>query len=96
LYTSSDQDRSWRPRDSAASAQLAWAPSGELYRADPDGVVKVSRDGGRRWKERGSVRPSITELAVDARGALYTSVPDGKVLRSTDPGATWEPFIIVK
>ncbi len=96
MYTSSDQDRSWRPRDSAASAQLAWAPSGELYRADPDGVVKVSRDGGRRWKERGSVRPSITELAVDAQGALYASVPDGKVLRSTDRGATWEPFIIVK
>jgi photosystem II stability/assembly factor-like uncharacterized protein len=96
LYTSSNEGRSWRPRDTVASAHLAWAPSGELYRADPDGVVKVSRDGGQTWKHRGSVRPSVTKLAVDARGALYASVPDAKVVRSTDGGATWDPFIIVK
>jgi photosystem II stability/assembly factor-like uncharacterized protein len=96
LYTSADQGKRWRPRDTVAGAQLAWAASGDLYRADPGGVVRVSRDGGQTWRKRGSVRQPVTELAVDARGALYASVADGKVLRSTDGGATWDPFIIVK
>jgi hypothetical protein len=96
LYTSSNEGRSWRPRDTTASAHLAWSPSGELYRADPGGFVKVSRDGGKTWKHRGSVRRSVTKLAADAHGALYASVPDAKVVRSTDGGATWDPFIIVK
>lgn len=95
VYASSDEGRSWRPRDTVASEHLAWAASGELYRADSGGRVKVSRDGGQTWEDRGSVRPSITELAVDGHGAVYASVPDGNVRRSTDGGRTWDSFMLV-
>jgi hypothetical protein len=96
VYTSSDAGKSWRPRDGGASAHLAWAASGDLYRADPGGRVLVSRDDGRTWKERASAGPPIDEMAADVHGALYGSTPAGEVRRSTDRGATWDPFILVR
>ena len=96
LFSSSDEGRSWRPRDAIASEQLAWAAPDTLYRADPGGMVKVSADGGATWKDRGSVGLSVNELAVDSGGALYASVPGGEVKLSTDGGASWKPLLKLK
>jgi len=96
VYTSSDEGRTWRLRDNLASEQLAWAAPDELYRSDPGGLVKVSRDGGETWSDRGSVGPSINELALDGDGALYASVPGGEVRRSSDGGATWESLVVLE
>jgi hypothetical protein len=96
IFTSSDSGGSWRLREAGPDAQLAWAASGELYRADPGGLVKVSSDGGQTWEDRGTVDMTVNELAADANGALYASVPGGEVKRSTDGGATWRRHVVLR
>jgi photosystem II stability/assembly factor-like uncharacterized protein len=96
IFSSSDEGRSWRPRDAIPAGQLAWAAPDALYRADPGGLIKVSADGGGTWKDRGNVGLSVNELAVDDGGALYASVPGGEVQRSTDGGASWARLVKLK
>jgi hypothetical protein len=92
-FSSSDEGRTWRPRDPVPTDQLAWAKPDALYRTDPGGLVKVSADGGATWKDRGNVGFTVNELAADEEGALYASVPGGEVHRSTDGGATWKRLL---
>jgi photosystem II stability/assembly factor-like uncharacterized protein len=92
-FTSSDEGRSWRPRDAVATEQLAWGKPDALYRADPGGLIKVSADGGRTWKDAGSVGLPVNELAVDKDGTLYASVAGGEIKRSTDGGASWSRLV---
>ena len=96
VFSSADEGGSWRQRDGTPSEQLAWGKPDALYRADPGGAIKVSADGGQRWKDAGTVGMTINELAVDADGALYASVPGGEVRRSTDGGATWSLLVKLK
>jgi hypothetical protein len=94
-FTSLDDGGSWRARDPTPSEQLAWGADA-LYRADPGGRIKVSRDGGATWDDAGEVgSTTVNELAVDAAGALYASVPGGEVKRSTDGGATWTSLVVL-
>jgi photosystem II stability/assembly factor-like uncharacterized protein len=96
VFTSLDEGGSWRQRDPTATQQLAWGAPDALYRADPGGSIKVSRDGGESWGEAGNVgSPTVNELAVDATGALYAGVPGGEVKRSTDGGATWTRLVVL-
>jgi hypothetical protein len=92
-FSSSDEGRSWRPRDPGPTDQLAWAAPNVLYRCDPGGKIKVSADGGATWKDRGNVGLSVNELAADDEGDLYASVAGGEVHRSTDGGATWKRLL---
>jgi len=96
IFNSSNEGRSWRPRDAIPASQLAWAAPDALYRGDPGGLIKVSTDGGATWKDRGNVGLSINELAVDDGGALYAAVPGGEVQRSTDGGASWARLVKLK
>ena len=96
LYTSTDEGKSWRLRDTSGGEQLAWAASGELYRVDGDGVVRVSDDGGERWEQRGSMGAPVTDVAVNADGVLYAGLEGAEVRRSTDGGATWRPYAAVQ
>jgi photosystem II stability/assembly factor-like uncharacterized protein len=96
IFTSADGGGSWRQREAATDSQLAWTESGELYRADPGGLVKVSTDRGQTWDDRGTVDMTVNELAADAEGALYASVPGGEVKRSTDGGATWSRHVVLR
>jgi photosystem II stability/assembly factor-like uncharacterized protein len=96
IFTSSDSGGSWRQREAGPGSQLAWTASGELYRADPGGLVKVSADGGQTWEDRGTVDMTVNELAADADGALYASVAGGEVKRSTDGGATWRRHVLLR
>ena len=93
IFVSGDEGRSWRQRDVVAAEQLAWPEPDALYRADPGGAVKVSADGGRSWKDAGTVGITVNELAAGEDGALLASVPGGEVRRSTDGGATWEKHL---
>ena len=92
-FSSSDEGRTWRPRDPIPTDQLAWAKPDALYRSDPGGLIKVSADGGATWEERGNVGLGVNELAADDDGALYASVPGGEVHRSTDGGASWKRLL---
>jgi photosystem II stability/assembly factor-like uncharacterized protein len=93
VHSSADGGRSWRPRDPIPSEQLAWAKPDAVYKTDPGGLVKVSADGGQTWEERGTVGPTVNELAADDEGTLYASVPGGEVHSSTDGGATWKRLL---
>jgi hypothetical protein len=90
IFTSADEGRSWRQRDNMPAEQLEWAAPDALYRSDPGGLVKVSRDGGSSWEERGTIDIGANELVADEDGVLYASVPGGEVRRSADGGASWE------
>lgn len=93
MFTSSDEGRSWRPRDPAPGGQLAWTASGALYAADQRGDLRISADGGRRWTRRGSLGIGSTELVAPADGKLYASVAGGEVRFSTDGGKTWKRYV---
>jgi len=58
IFVSTDGGETWRQRDPMPNVRLAWADSGELYRIDPGGPVKVSTDGGDRWEDAG--RPAAS------------------------------------
>jgi strictosidine synthase-like protein len=96
IFTSADGGGSWRQREPGTGSQLAWAASGELYRADEGGLVKASTDRGHSWEDRGTVDMTVNELAVDADGWLYGSVAGGEVKRSTDGGATWRRLVVLR
>jgi photosystem II stability/assembly factor-like uncharacterized protein len=93
IFVSVDEGRTWRQRDPTPNVRLAWHESGELYRIDPGGPVKVSTDGGETWKDRGSTGGEPQALAVDEAGALYAATLDGKVQKSEDGGESWTALV---
>ena len=92
VFTSTDDGRSWRPRDAPAGARLVWDPEGALYTADRGGKVSVSTDGGERWTPRGSIGLGPNALAADAHGKLFAAVANGEVRFSADGGKTWQRY----
>jgi hypothetical protein len=96
LFRSADGGGSWRQGEPGEGSQLAWAPSGELYRADAGGPVKVSTDGGKSWADRGDAGMTVNELATDPDGALYASVAGGEVKQSVDGGRTWSRYVVLR
>ncbi len=92
VFTSTDDGRSWRPRDVPAGARLAWDGRGALYAADRLGKVSVSADGGQTWTPRGSIGVAANALVVDGGGKLYAAVPNGEVKFSADGGNTWKLY----
>ncbi len=93
IFVSVDEGKTWRQRDPTPNVRLAWGESGELYRIDPGGPVKVSADGGETWKDRGDTGGEPQALAVDDAGALYAATLDGKVQKSADGGRTWTALV---
>ena len=93
IFNSVDEGRTWRQRDPTPNVRLAWGESGELYRIDPGGPVKVSADGGETWKDRGNTGGEPQALALDDAGALYAATLDGKVQKSADGGTTWTALV---
>ena len=73
--------------------RLAWRDNGELYRIDPGGPVKVSRDGGETWEDRGSTGGEPQALAVDRAGSLYAATLDGKIQKSEDGGESFTALV---
>jgi photosystem II stability/assembly factor-like uncharacterized protein len=86
IFVSDDGGDTWRQRDPTPNVRLAWADSGELYRIDPGGAVKVSTDGGERWEDRGSTGGEPQAMTVAEDGTLYVALIDGTLKRSEDGG----------
>ena len=93
IFVSVDEGRTWRQRDPTPNVRLAWGESGDLYRIDPGGPVKVSADGGETWQDRGNTGGEPQALAVDDAGALYAATLDGKIQKSEDGGKTWTALV---
>jgi photosystem II stability/assembly factor-like uncharacterized protein len=89
VFTSSDQGGAWRQRDPVPNARLAWPESSTLFRIDPGGPVKRSRDGGESWQDAGSTGGEPRGLFAASAEELYVVLLDGTVKQSTDGGATW-------
>jgi hypothetical protein len=83
-FLSTDGGETWRQRDPTPNARFAWAESGELYRIDPGGQVRVSTDGGRGWEDRGSTGGEPHALAVGDDGKVFAALLDGTVKMSDD------------
>jgi hypothetical protein len=88
-FVSTDGGGSWRPRDTAFGARLAWPEPDALYSLDRNGKVRVSRDGGRSFEEVGDVGGLPSELAPGPKDELYAAVVGGKIRRSADGGKSW-------
>jgi hypothetical protein len=88
-FLCTDGGETWRQRDPTPNARFAWAETGELYRIDPGGQVKVSTDGGRGWEDRGSTGGEPHALAVGDDGKVYAALLDGTVKLSGDGARTF-------
>jgi hypothetical protein len=89
IFVSTDGGGTWRERDSTPNSRFAWADSGELYRIDPGGPVKVSTDGGQRWEDRGSTGGEPQAMTVAEDGTVYVALIDGTLKVSDDGGQTF-------
>ena len=93
IFVSEDEGKTWRQRDPTPNVRLAWNESGELFRIDPGGPVKVSTDGGETWEDRGNTGGEPQALTVDQAGALYMAAFDGTVKKSADGGRSWTDLV---
>ena len=89
LFRTEDAGRSWRPLTPAKGIRLSWPEAKALYRADADGTIKLSEDGGTRWKDDGAVGGEPYELHATGPKALFLVLSDGSILETTDGGASW-------
>jgi hypothetical protein len=89
IFVSEDSGKTWRQRDPTPNVRLAWADSGDLYRIDPGGPVKVSTDGGQRWQDRGSTGGEPQAMTVGDDGTVYVALIDGTLKVSDDGGRTF-------
>jgi hypothetical protein len=90
LFRTEDAGKSWRPLTSADGIRLSWPQPDTLYRADKDGTVRVSSDGGTRWKDVGRVGGEPYELRPTGPKGLLLVLSDGSILETKDGGATWQ------
>ena len=65
---------------------LDTTPDGTLAGINPDGVVQVSADTGRTWREVGSIRG---QPAAFTSGQGWYAATETAVYQSTDDGETW-------
>lgn len=70
---------------------LDTTPEGALAGIDPDGVVRVSHDDAKTWREVGSIDGQPAAFATSER-AWYAAT-ESAVFRSTDAGKTWTPVL---
>ena len=73
----------------ATASGSPWPEPESLYRADKDGTIRVSSDGGTRWRDVGRVGGEPYELRATGPKALFLVLSDGSILETTDGGATW-------
>ena len=89
LLRTDDDGETWRSLDGTVGL-LAWPSPRELYLADANGAISLSRDGGASWRTRGQLGGLPVALSGTGR-TLYSALEDGRVLESTTGGADWEP-----
>ena len=89
IFISTDSGGSWRQHDPTPNVRFAWADSGELYRVDPGGPVKVSTDGGESWEDRASTGGEPQAMTAGDDGKVYVALIDGTLKVSDDGGETF-------
>jgi hypothetical protein len=90
LFGSTDGGDGWRGLDTGDGIRLAWPAPDALYRADKDGTVRRSRDGGRSWQDIGRVPGEPYKFKIVDPEHLYLALSDGTIMETTDGGRTWK------
>jgi photosystem II stability/assembly factor-like uncharacterized protein len=90
LFRSEDEGDSWRPIVAAPGIRLAWPAPNALYRADKDGTIRLSNDGGDTWEDVGRVDGEPYKFKVVDEQHLYLALSDGSIVETTDGGRSWE------
>ena len=93
IFLSADAGETWRQQDPTPNSRFVWGESGDLFRIDPGGQVKVSTDGGQNWQDRGSSGGEPQAIALADDGKLYVALLDGTVKRSDDDGETFTDIV---
>jgi photosystem II stability/assembly factor-like uncharacterized protein len=93
VYVSRDEGGTWRAVDTTPNSYLAWPEPGVLYRLDPGGPLKRSRDGGTSWDDLGDTGGEPQALTAADRDTLYTALLDGSLRRSEDGGRRWTTYV---
>jgi photosystem II stability/assembly factor-like uncharacterized protein len=89
LFRSTDGGKGWRGIAEGEGIRLAWPAADALYRADKDGTVQRSRDGGGRWEPAGKVPGEPYKFKATGPEALLLALSDGTVMQTEDGGHSW-------
>jgi hypothetical protein len=90
LLRSADGGRRWRPIGTGAGTRLAWPAPDALYRAQKDGTVERSRDGGARWVRAGKVPGEPYRFKAIGPERLDLALSDGTIVTTEDGGRRWK------
>ena len=89
LVRSTDGGRHWRPIEAGDGIRLAWPAPDALYRAQRDGTVERSRDGGAQWDPVGKVRGEPYKFKALGPEKLDLALSDGTIVATEDGGKEW-------
>ena len=90
LFRSDDGGKGWRGISPGDGIRLAWPAADALYRADKDGKVQRSRDGGGVWEPAGAVSGEPYKFKSTGPEELLLALSDGTVMKTDDGGKSWE------
>jgi hypothetical protein len=90
LVRSTDGGRKWRPIDTGDGIRLVWPAADALYRAQKDGTVERSRDGGGHWDPVGKVPGEPYKFKALGPEELDLALSDGTIVSSDDGGREWK------
>jgi hypothetical protein len=88
LFSSPDDGRTWK-RVEEGTGLLAWPRADRLYLLDGGGQVWLSRDGGRRWQNRGRIGGRPAALLATGSENLFAATHAGEIRQSNDGGVSW-------
>ena len=87
---STDGGKRWRPIVTGEGIRLAWPAADALYRAEKDGTVSRSRDGGGRWERLGTVPGEPYKFKALGPERLDLALSDGTIVATQDGGRHWK------
>ncbi len=89
LFRSENGGKGWRGVAPGEGMRLAWPAADAFYRAEKDGTVQRSRDGGASWERVGSVPGEPYKFKATGPEQLLLALSDGTVMETEDGGRTW-------
>lgn len=90
LFRSEDGGKSWRGAAAGEGIRLVWPAPDAFYRAEKDGSVQRSRDGGASWERVGDVPGEPYKFKAKGPEELLLAVSDGTVMETKDGARSWE------
>ena len=90
IFRSTDGGKRWRPVQAGDGTRLAWPVADALYRADRDGSIEVSDNGGDSFAIVGKVAGEPYKFKTLGARHLYLALSDGAILETSDGGKRWK------